>query len=95
MTQQELTEDDKAVLRSWWTTPKRGCLGWAFSPQDEYRIKRAIKRANEFMGKFGKGYKPPQIDLRYYEQGLPQTDNTDKLRDNEQYGSRRKRKDTV
>lgn len=57
----------------WWTTPKRGPLGWAFSPREEWLARRAMKSAAEYMQGYGKGRQPYEIDKSHYEQGLRPT----------------------
>lgn len=47
--------------------PKRGPLGWTFTPEEEARARRAIRAANKFMQSYGKGREPYMVDIRHYE----------------------------
>lgn len=73
MAQTEKTVLDPETLR-WWTTPKRGPLGWGFSPKDEWLAAKAMREASEFMRGYGKGQKPRMVDKSRYEQGIQPID---------------------
>jgi hypothetical protein len=36
------------------------CLGFEFTPEEEREMRFHIRRANEFMQTYGKGYEPPK-----------------------------------
>ena len=46
--------------------PKRGPLGWTFTPEEEARARRAICAANKFMQSYGKGREPIMINRENY-----------------------------
>lgn len=46
--------------------PKRGPLGWTFTPEEEARARRAIRAANKFMQSYGKGREPIMINRENY-----------------------------
>lgn len=46
--------------------PRRVSLGWTFTPEEERMARRAIREANRYMSRYGKGVKTVQIDLSHY-----------------------------
>lgn len=46
--------------------PKRGPLGWTFTPEEEARARRAIRAADKFMQSYGKGREPVMINRENY-----------------------------
>lgn len=56
--------------------PRRVSLGWTFTPEEERMARRAIREANRYMSRYGKGTRTPDIDLSHYDNRIITKDKT-------------------
>lgn len=44
----------------------RPCIGWRYTPDEDYAIERAIRFSKAFMLRYGRGAKPILVDKSHY-----------------------------
>ena len=46
--------------------PPRPCIGWRYTPDEDYAIERAKRSSKAFMLRYGKGSRPLPVDKSHY-----------------------------